>query len=45
MIDTRKPNIVYITSEECKATAVGCYGNEDAYTPNIDRLSEEGALY
>lgn len=45
IMSNQRPNIVFITSDECKATALGCYGNTDAYTPNIDRFSEEGMQF
>ncbi len=39
------PNVVFITSDECKASALACYGNPYAYTPNIDRLASQGARF
>lgn len=41
----KPPNIVFVNIDECKASALSCYGNEDAYTPNIDKLSQEGILF
>ena len=35
-----KPNILWITSEDNSARLMGCYGNEQATTPNIDELAE-----
>lgn len=43
--DERPPNVVYITIDECKANALGCYGNDDAYTPCFDRLAGQGVLF
>jgi len=40
-----KPNILWITSEDNSASYIGCYGNEQANTPNIDALAEEGVVY
>ena len=40
-----KPNILWITSEDNSADYMGCYGNEQATTPNIDQLAEEGITY
>jgi arylsulfatase A-like enzyme len=40
-----KPNILWLTSEDNSAAHMGCYGNEQATTPNIDELSEEGVTY
>jgi arylsulfatase A-like enzyme len=43
--NNEKPNILWITSEDNSARHMGCYGNEQATTPNIDELSEEGVTY
>lgn len=39
------PNILWITSEDNSAYFLGCYGNDYATTPNLDRLSSEGFQY
>ena len=39
------PNILMITSEDNSAYFLGCYGNEMATTPNLDKLASEGFLY
>ncbi|MEZ5070745.1 MAG: sulfatase [Bacteroidales bacterium] len=39
------PNILWITSEDNSAYFLGCYGNEFATTPNLDRLAGEGFRY
>jgi N-sulfoglucosamine sulfohydrolase len=38
------PNILWITSEDNSPFA-GCYGDEFATTPNMDRLASQGFLY
>ncbi|WP_066630676.1 sulfatase family protein [Labilibacter marinus] len=38
------PNILWITSEDNSAL-LGCYGDEYARTPNLDKLASEGFLY
>ena len=38
------PNIVWITAEDI-GPALGCYGDEYATTPALDKLAEEGMLY
>ncbi len=43
--EQEKPNILWITSEDNSARYMGCYGNEQATTPNIDELSEDGITY
>jgi arylsulfatase A-like enzyme len=40
-----KPNILWLTSEDNNIHWVGCYGNENAETPNIDALAVEGFRY
>ncbi|RPJ56252.1 MAG: twin-arginine translocation signal domain-containing protein [Acidobacteria bacterium] len=39
---TGRPNILLILSDDHSAAHVGCYGNTDIKTPNLDRFSEEG---
>ena len=43
--DDDRPNILWVTSEDNSHHWIGCYGNEDAKTPNIDRLATEGIRY
>ena len=38
------PNILWIVSED-NSPLLGCYGDEFATTPSIDRLATEGVLY
>ncbi len=38
------PNILWIVSED-NSPFLGCYGDERAVTPNLDRLAAEGFLY
>lgn len=40
-----KPNILWITIEDTSPQFIGCYGNEDASTPVIDKLAEEGVRF
>jgi len=40
-----RPNILWITIEDTSPHFVGCYGNEEAHTPNIDRLAAEGVRF
>jgi arylsulfatase A-like enzyme len=41
----RRPNIVLILTDNQAAWTLGCYGNPDIHTPNIDRLAREGVLF
>ncbi|HZH72091.1 MAG TPA: sulfatase-like hydrolase/transferase [Mariniphaga sp.] len=38
------PNILWLTSEDNSAM-LGCYGDDFATTPNLDRLASQGFLY
>lgn len=40
-----KPNILWITIEDTSPHFIGCYGNEDASTPIIDKLAGEGVRF
>jgi len=42
---SKKPNILFIISDDLTATAVSSYGNKVCHTPNIDKLASEGTLY
>jgi N-sulfoglucosamine sulfohydrolase len=39
-----QPNILWITAEDMSAT-LGCYGDDYATTPNIDRLATQSSRY
>src|SRR5262245_34703631 len=38
-------NIVSIVTDDQAQWAVGCYGNREIRTPNMDRLAREGARF
>lgn len=40
-----RPNILWLTCEDNNVTWIGCYGNPNATTPNIDKLASEGFQY
>eukprot|EP00913_Durusdinium_trenchii_P028332 g26560.t1 len=40
----KRPNILWITCEDISAH-IGCYGDPNAKTPNIDRLASQGVRY
>lgn len=42
---TRRPNIVFILSDDQGAWAMNCAGNSDLITPNLDRLANEGIRF
>ena len=39
------PNILWISTDQQRFDALGCYGNDLIHTPNIDRLAENGVLF
>jgi len=41
----RAPNIIYIMADDLGYGDLGCYGQEDILTPNIDRLAREGMRF
>lgn len=42
--EAKRPNIIFIFSDDHTYQAIGAYGNKLAKTPNIDRIAGEGAL-
>ncbi len=43
--ENKKPNILFIMSDDHAYQAISAYGSELLQTPNIDRLAEEGLLF
>lgn len=41
----RKPNILFILTDQQRLSAVGCYGGTVCRTPHIDRLAAEGTRF
>jgi arylsulfatase A-like enzyme len=39
----RRPNIVFIYTDDQASWTLGCYGNPLAHTPHLDRLAQQGA--
>jgi Sulfatase len=40
-----RPNILLIFPDQLRAQALGCMGNPDVRTPNLDRLAAEGIVF
>lgn len=40
-----KPNVLFILVDDMQADAIAALGNRDTYTPNIDRLINEGVVF
>jgi len=43
-IQSKRPNILWISCEDISAN-LGCYGDDYARTPNLDRLARQGARF
>ncbi|MES1159539.1 MAG: sulfatase [Bacteroidota bacterium] len=41
----RRPNIIFILSDDHAYQAISAYGSQLAQTPNIDRIAREGAVF
>ena len=41
----KKPNVLFIISDDLTSTALSCYGNKVCKTPNIDSLAERGTRF
>ncbi len=41
---SQKPNVILVFPDQMRASAMGCSGNSDVLTPNLDRMAAEGAL-
>jgi len=42
---SRRPNIIFIISDDHAYQAISAYGSKLAQTPNIDRIAREGAIF
>jgi N-acetylgalactosamine-6-sulfatase len=40
-----KPNVVFILVDDLGWGDLGCYGNRQIRTPNLDRMAEEGTMF
>ncbi len=43
--DEKSPNIVFLLTDDQSFNSLGCYGNVDVKTPNIDQLAGEGFIF
>ncbi|QEG23623.1 sulfatase family protein [Mariniblastus fucicola] len=40
-----RPNIVFLMTDDQSTYSLGCYGNSDVKTPNLDRLAAAGVVF
>lgn len=40
-----RPNVIFVLTDNQGAWTLGCHGNADVHTPNIDRLAREGVRF
>jgi len=40
-----KPNIIYLMADDQCTYSVGCYGNKDVKTPQMDKLARDGLIF
>lgn len=43
--EPRRPNIIYIMADDLGFADLGCYGQREILTPNVDRLAAEGRRF
>ena len=41
----KKPNIIFLMTDDQRWDNMGCYGNPEFKTPNIDKLAEQGVVF
>ncbi|MCX6377437.1 MAG: sulfatase-like hydrolase/transferase, partial [Armatimonadetes bacterium] len=42
---SERPNIIFLLTDDQTIGTLGCYGNKDVITPNLDKLASEGARF
>ena len=40
-----KPNLIYLFTDQQRASTIGCLNQESVHTPNLDALASEGTLF
>lgn len=43
--DIKKPNVIFIYTDDQGSVDLGCYGSKDLQTPNIDALAQNGVRF
>jgi arylsulfatase A-like enzyme len=42
---TGRPNIIFLFADDQNTLSVGCYGNAEVETPNMDKLGRDGMIF
>ncbi len=45
MDNRKRPNILWVCTDQQRSDTLGCYGNSFVNTPNIDKLAENGVIF
>lgn len=45
MSSVKRPNILWISTDQQRYDSLGCYGNPYVHTPNLDGLAQNGVLF
>jgi len=43
--ESKIKNVLFLISDDLKASALGCYGNKICKTPNLDKLAGQGGVF
>ena len=43
--EARRPNVLFVFSDMQRAYSMGCYGDTNARTPNLDALAKQGVRF
>ena len=43
--EQRRPNVLFVFADQMRAASLGCMGNSEVRTPNMDELAKQGLLF
>jgi len=43
--NAKRPNVIFVFADQMRACAMGCMGNRQVKTPNMDALARQGVLF
>ena len=44
-LESEEPNVIFILTDNHGAWTLGCYGNPEIQTPNLDKMAAEGVQF